>query len=255
MDHMWKRPGRTAVGEALSRCITQDRGAPELLKYSSHCDRSRTMVAADSRATGRDDLSDRRARGSQREVSNPRTHGAVIVETHTMDAGIAALLGTALGSTATLGAAILSGHLQSRSQHEQARRLYRRDAYTKYLGALHDRDIAMDAILGALQPEAPRLDEVDEKVSLFITLARDVHRAAEVVILEGPSHVIEAAEQVTHASADLSEVMQRMVENARSGNDARKAADNTLAREWEHRLYETVQSFRAIAREALGNAE
>ena len=46
-----------------------------------------------------------------------------------MDAGIAALLGTAVGSTATLGAAILSGHLQSRSQHEQARRQFRRDAY------------------------------------------------------------------------------------------------------------------------------
>ncbi|NLU75095.1 proline dehydrogenase [Streptomyces sp. HNM0575] len=172
-----------------------------------------------------------------------------------MDAGIAALLGTGLGSIATLGAAVLSGHLQSRSQHEQASRLHRRDAYTKYLGALHDRDIAMDAILGALQPGASRPDAVDEKVSHFIALAREVHRAAEVVILEGPRHVIEAAEQITHASADLSEVMQRMVENARSGNDVQHEADSALAAEREHRLYQSVQNFRATAREALGNAE
>jgi hypothetical protein len=178
-----------------------------------------------------------------------------MAETQRMDAGIAALLGTAVGSTATLGAAILSGRLQARSQHEQARRQYRRDAYTGYLGALHDRDIAMDAILSALEDEAPHLHDVEEKVTRFVALARDVHRAGEVVMVEGPGHVIEAAEQVTRASAELSEVMQRMVENARLGNDARKAADSALAAERMHHLYQRVQQFRTAARAALGNAD
>lgn len=176
-----------------------------------------------------------------------------MAETQRMDAGIAALLGTAVGSTATLGAAILSGRLQARSQHEQARRQYRRDAYTRYLGALHDRDIAMDAILSALEPETPHLPDVEERVSRFIALARDVHRAGEVVILEGPAHVIEAAQQVTHASADLSDVMRRMVDKVRSGIDAHKAADSALAAEREHHLYQRVQQFRTAARAALGN--
>lgn len=172
-----------------------------------------------------------------------------------MDAGTAALLGTAVGSAATLGAALLSGRLQARSQHEQTRRQYRRDAYTRYLGALHDRDIAMDAVLKALGPEEPELPDIEEKVARFIALAREVHRAVEVVILEGPAHVIEAAEQVTRASADLSEVMRRMVDTARAGTDAHMAADSALAAERKHRLYQRVQQFRTAARAALGNAD
>lgn len=81
-----------------------------------------------------------------------------------MDAGLAALLGAAVGSVATLGAAIVSGRAQARAQHDQWRRQHRRDAYADYLSALHERDIAMDAILDALRADDPDLPDVDESV-------------------------------------------------------------------------------------------
>ncbi|MFI1652384.1 hypothetical protein ACH4XT_36395 [Streptomyces avidinii] len=104
-----------------------------------------------------------------------------------MDSGLAALLGAAVGSATTLGAAIVTGRVQARSQHAQWSRQHRRDAYAGYLGALHDRDIAMDAVLDALRADAPDLPDLDEKTGRFVTLAREVHRAAEIVILEGPA--------------------------------------------------------------------
>jgi len=170
-----------------------------------------------------------------------------------MDAGLAALLGAAVGSLATLGAAMVSGRAQARSQHDQWRRQHRRDAYADYLSALHDRDIAMDAILGALRSDDPDLPDVDEKMRGFVTLAREVHRAVEVVILEGPAPLVEVAERVTHASSDLSLVMRRMAENARVGDATRKAEDVALAAEKERILYQAVKDFRLAARGTLGN--
>ncbi|CAM5510260.1 hypothetical protein STENM223S_03098 [Streptomyces tendae] len=113
-----------------------------------------------------------------------------------MDAGLAALLGAAVGSLATVGSALVSGRATARSQFDQWRRQHRRDAYANYLGALHDRDIAMDAVLDALRPETPDLRDTDEKVRRFVALAREAHRAAEVVILEGPLSTVEAADRV-----------------------------------------------------------
>ncbi|GHE15395.1 proline dehydrogenase [Streptomyces alanosinicus] len=170
-----------------------------------------------------------------------------------MDAGFAALLGAAVGSLATLGAAIVSGRAQARAQHDQWRRQHRRDAYAGYLSALHDRDIAMDAILDALRAGEPDLSDIDEKTRRFVTLAREVHRAAEVVILEGPVSVAAVAERVTHASSDLSHVMRRMTEDARAGDTTHKAEDTVLAAERERILYRTVQDFRLAARSTIGN--
>ncbi|MEU0171341.1 proline dehydrogenase [Streptomyces iakyrus] len=170
-----------------------------------------------------------------------------------MDAGLAALLGAAVGSLATLGAAIVNGRAQARSQHDQWRRQHRRDAYTSYLSALHDRDIAMDAILDALRSDDPDLPDVDEKIRRFITLAREVHRAVEVVILEGPAPLAEVAGRVAQASSDLSHVMRRMAENARAGDTTRRAEDTALAAERERILYQAVKDFRLAARSALGN--
>lgn len=112
-----------------------------------------------------------------------------------MDAGLAALLGAALGSFTTLGAAVVNGRFQVRTQFTQWRRQHRRDAYTGYLGALHDRDIAMDAVLDALRPERPDVADVDAKVRRFVDLAREVHRAMEIVIIEGPP-MAEVAERI-----------------------------------------------------------
>ncbi|URN00530.1 hypothetical protein LUW76_42980 [Actinomadura madurae] len=169
-----------------------------------------------------------------------------------MDAGIAALLGAALGSFTTLGAAVLNGRAQARTQSAQWHRQQRRDAYAVYLGALHDRDIALDAVLEALRAERPDLAEVDERVRRFIGLAREVHRATEIVIIEGPASMAEAAERVQHASERLSEVMRRMVEDAHAGDAARKAEAEAAVVERERRLYETVKEFRAKARDVLG---
>jgi hypothetical protein len=171
-----------------------------------------------------------------------------------MDAGLAALLGAAVGSVATLGAAIVSGRTQTRAQHDQWRRQHRRDAYAGYLGALHDRDIAMDAVLDALRADEPELPDVDEKIRRFIALAREVHRAAEVVILEGPASLVKVTERVADASSDLSEVMRRMADNARAGDATRKAEDVALAAERERILYREVRAFRLAARGVVGNA-
>ncbi|MEU9453623.1 proline dehydrogenase [Streptomyces sp. NPDC048277] len=150
-----------------------------------------------------------------------------------MDAGLAALLGAAVGSPATLGAALVNGRAQARAQHDQWRRQHRRDAYAGYLGALHDRDIAMDAVLDALRSDAPDLSDVDEKTRRFVALAREVHRAVEVVILEGPAALADVAERVTHASDDLSHVMRRTAEDTHAGDTARRTEDAALATERE----------------------
>ncbi|MFD6437431.1 proline dehydrogenase [Streptomyces venezuelae] len=172
-----------------------------------------------------------------------------------MDAGIAALLGAAVGSLATLGAAVVNGRAQARSQHDQWRRQHRRSAYAAYLSALHDRDIAMDAVLDALRSDVPDLSDVDEKVRHFIALAREVHRAVEVVILEGPAPVVEVAERVTRASGGLSLVMRRMASNARAGDATHRDEDVALAVDRERALHEAVKDFRLAARATLGNTD
>ncbi|MFF5809147.1 proline dehydrogenase [Streptomyces sp. NPDC012746] len=169
-----------------------------------------------------------------------------------MDSGLAALLGAAVGSATTLGAAIVNGRAQARSQHAQWSRQHRRDAYAGYLSALHNRDIARDAVLDALRSDQPDLPDIDEKTGRFITLAREVHRACEIVILEGPAPLAEVAERVTVASSDLSDVMRRMAENAHAGNTTHKAEDIALAAERERILYEAVKDFRLAARSTIG---
>ncbi|MBM7055543.1 proline dehydrogenase [Streptomyces durocortorensis] len=149
-----------------------------------------------------------------------------------MDSGLAALLGAAVGCAATLGAAVVTGRSQARSQQAQQSRQHRRDAYVRYLGALHDRDLAMDAVLDALRADdRPDLTAIGDLTARFVTLASEVHRACEAVILEGPAPVAAAAERVTNASADLSYVMRRMAENARAGDTTSRAEDSALAAE------------------------
>ncbi|WP_331738798.1 proline dehydrogenase [Streptomyces sp. NBC_01276] len=169
-----------------------------------------------------------------------------------MDSGLAALLGAAVGSVTTLGAAIVNGRAQARSQHAQWSRQHRRDAYAGYLSALHDRDVAMDAVLDALRSDQPDLPDINEKTGRFITLAREVHRACEVVILEGPAPLAEVAERVTNASSDLSRVMRRLAENAHAGDTTRKAEDTALAVERERTLYQAVKDFRLAASSVIG---
>ncbi|MER7760213.1 proline dehydrogenase [Streptomyces sp. NPDC097619] len=172
-----------------------------------------------------------------------------------MDSGLAALLGAAIGSLATLAATLVNGRAQDRSQHAQWTRQHRRDSYAGYLSALHDRDIAMDAVLNALRPPVPDLPDVEAKTVRFVTLAREVHRAGEVVILEGPASVAEAAARITHASAALSEVMRRLAEHARAGDTTSRAGDLALAAERERALYQTIKDFRLTARTALGHTD
>ncbi|WP_420037543.1 proline dehydrogenase [Streptomyces sp. cg28] len=165
-----------------------------------------------------------------------------------MDAGLAAVLGAAVGSLATLGAAFVNGRSQARAQQDQWRRQQRRDACASYLSALHDRDIAMDDILAALRADEPALPEIDDKVGHFIRLAREVHRSVEVVILEGPSSLAAVAERVTRASSDLTETVRRMVDDVRNGERADKAENLALAAQREHVLYQAVGDFRLAAR-------
>ncbi|TDD82342.1 proline dehydrogenase [Actinomadura darangshiensis] len=170
-----------------------------------------------------------------------------------MDAGLAALLGAAIGSLTTLGAALVNGRTQARTQSAQWRRQHRRDAYAAYLGALHDRDVAMDAVLEALRAERPDPAGVDERVGRFVGLARDVHRATEIVIIEGPPRMAAAADRVQRASAELSELVRCMAANAHAGETARRGADEAAVLDLERRLYKAVGDFRTEARDVLGN--
>ncbi|MGW0706407.1 proline dehydrogenase [Streptomyces sp. NPDC002643] len=171
-----------------------------------------------------------------------------------MDAGLTALLGAAVGSLATLGSAMVTGRAAARSQFGQWRRQHRRDAYANYLGALYDRDVALDSVRDALRADRPDLREVDERMERFTAQARGVHRAAEFVILEGPESVVEALYRVVRAADDLAKVVRRMVGDAHAGDTSRKAADTALAAEREHLLYQAVKGFRAAAADVLGDS-
>ncbi|HEY3681689.1 MAG TPA: hypothetical protein VGL93_01545 [Streptosporangiaceae bacterium] len=169
-----------------------------------------------------------------------------------MDAGVAALLGAAVGSVATLGTAIVSGRAQTRARYAQWRRQQRRDAYAALLGALHDRDLAMDEILAALR-DGHDVNALDAKVERFVLLAREVHRAVEIVAMEGPEPIAEAAFRVIHASENLSKVVRPLVAHARSGDDARRTDDLNLADQRERLLYRTIVDFRAEATKLLNS--
>ncbi|MFF5145846.1 hypothetical protein ACFY6U_40080 [Streptomyces sp. NPDC013157] len=94
---------------------------------------------------------------------------------------------------------------------------------------------------------------MDEKVHRFVALAREVRRAAEAVVLEGPHSTAEAAGRVARASGDLSAVTRRMVKNAHAGGSSRKEADTALATARERALHEAVKDFRTAAGDILGN--
>ncbi|WP_234365677.1 hypothetical protein [Streptomyces sp. RTd22] len=107
--------------------------------------------------------------------------------------------------------------------------------------------MAMDDVLRALGAEVPDQAVVEGRVEAFIRLAREVHRAAEVVLLEGPSRVGEAVSGVAEASGALSGVMRRMVDDARRGDVSCRAEDLALAAERSDALWEAVKGFRAVA--------
>ncbi|MET8444188.1 proline dehydrogenase [Streptomyces sp. NPDC006682] len=169
-----------------------------------------------------------------------------------MDSGFAAVLGAAVGSLATLGAAFITGRSQAKAQQKQWHRQQRRDACAVYLGALHARDIAMDGILDLLRRDAPVAD-IDDAVRRFVSLAREVHRAVEVVMLEGPAALAASAERVARASGDLSQVMRGMVNDAHAGDTTHRTENLARAARMEHALYQAVQDFRRKARDTITN--
>ncbi|MGW4087143.1 proline dehydrogenase [Streptomyces sp. NPDC004822] len=170
-----------------------------------------------------------------------------------MDAGTTALLGAAVGSLATLGAAVVTGRVAAHAQFAQGRRQHRRDAYANYLAAVYDRDVALDAVRDALRADRPDLRAVDARMEQFRSRARDVHRVAELVILEGPESVVRALYRAVHAADDVAEVVGRMVRDAHAGETSRKAADLALAAEREHPSYQSVKALRAAASDVLGD--
>ncbi|MFG2965364.1 MULTISPECIES: hypothetical protein [unclassified Streptomyces] len=113
----------------------------------------------------------------------------------------------------------------------------------------------MDAILDALRADEPDLPDVDERTRRFVALAREVHRAAKVVALEGPASLTEATDRIARASAELSQVMRRMVGDAHAGDTARKDEDTALAAAREEALYRAVRDLRLAARGAIGGTD
>lgn len=140
-----------------------------------------------------------------------------------MDAGLTVLLGAAVGSLATPSSAMVTERAAARSQFGQWRRQYRRDAYANYLGAVYDRDVALDAVRDALRADRPDLRDLDEKMERIAALVRSAHRAAEFVILEGPPSVVEVLCGVVHAADDLAEVIRWMLRDTHTEDTSRRS--------------------------------
>ncbi|MEH0394215.1 hypothetical protein ACFY6Q_24825 [[Kitasatospora] papulosa] len=110
----------------------------------------------------------------------------------------------------------------------------------------------MDGILDLLRRDAPVAD-IDDAVRRFVSLAREVHRAVEVVMLEGPAALAASAERVARASGDLSQVMRGMVDDAHAGDTTHRTEHLARAARMEHALYQAVQDFRRKARDTITN--
>lgn len=127
-----------------------------------------------------------------------------------MDAGVAALLGAAvggiLGAGGTIGAAALSGRSQGRSQHSHWRRQGRREVYSKFLEAVTAHQKAMEelasmayaAIRGDHSPE--ELDSAWEEAQALLPA---VHTTGPIVVIEGPRDVAKLAEEIVDLAASV----------------------------------------------------
>jgi hypothetical protein len=73
----------------------------------------------------------------------------------------------------------------------------------------------------------------------------------EVVIVEGPPVMVEAADRVIRASEDLSATVRRLVASVQEGADTDKASDLDRASQQERLLYRTVVELRTTASEVL----
>lgn len=121
---------------------------------------------------------------------------AADVHTRRMDAGLAALLGAAvggiLGAGGTLGSSYLSGRLQGRSQHAQWRRQGRRDAYSSFIAAVTAFRHQVDVYLFAVEAESTE-EELRSELDKVENLWPAVRAALPVVAVEGPTAVADQA--------------------------------------------------------------
>ncbi|MGW7572967.1 hypothetical protein [Streptomyces sp. NPDC054765] len=177
-----------------------------------------------------------------------------------MDAGVAALLGAAvgglLGAGGTIGAAALSGRAQGRSQHSHWRRQGRREVYSRFLEAIsahqealgHLSSIAYAAIRGDHSPE--ELNVAWQEASALLPAVRT---AGPIVVIEGPRSVAELAEDIVNLATTATS-------NARSYSliHARQAYDDSALGQRSRNVNEAVSelkqklsAFADLARNAL----
>lgn len=120
-----------------------------------------------------------------------------------MDAGLAALLGAAvgglLGAGGTLGSSYLTGRLQGRGQHAQWRRQGRREAYSNFIAALTAFRHQVDKCFFAMESEQGLTGEMSQLEALWPA----VRAALPVVAVEGPRSVADQAAELERHAEDI----------------------------------------------------
>ncbi|MER7396949.1 hypothetical protein ABT381_15725 [Streptomyces sp. NPDC000151] len=119
-----------------------------------------------------------------------------------MDAGIAALIGTAIGTGGTLGSTWLAGRYQGRTQYAQWRRQGRRDAYSALIAAVTAHREAADSLMRLLD-DTYSPDDASRALEHLNRLLPAVRAAAPVVAVEGPADVSALAQDMTHGAMEL----------------------------------------------------
>ncbi|MFI8787139.1 hypothetical protein [Streptomyces sp. NPDC055105] len=116
-----------------------------------------------------------------------------------MDAGLAAILGAAvggiLGASGTLGTALVSGRLQGRNNHEQWQRDGRRAAYSELLRFAADLEQEIDGLYHRRTPRTP--NDVVEQAERVIERLHALRATAATVMVEGPPGVSRLAASMT----------------------------------------------------------
>lgn len=117
-----------------------------------------------------------------------------------MDAGVAAILGAAvggiLGAGGTLAAAATAGRLQGRSQHEQWRREGRREAYSSFIACVGTFETAANSWM--------ELDDNGQRGEVLTTALRAVEEQLNEVRATAPLVAIEGPEAVASLAAEIS---------------------------------------------------
>ncbi len=155
-----------------------------------------------------------------------------------MDAGVAAVLGAAVGVVGTTLAAAVAGiaaQRQTRAEHRQWRRQLRRDAYAAFTAKADEAQRLLKSIdrelirpgndLDAIRAETDRLREI---------LDGSLAEAQAIVEIEGPEELAHAAEELARSlSACVADIQAHTIGRS-SGTPVTQSESQQIRRYTDH---------------------